>query len=75
MRGLFLGMGALALTDMAYASMRRWTYPDCDTDNCYRAFLNEPAEAPSFCLEFLASTTTDVGVIPTPFKVSTYMTT
>ncbi|KAI1110349.1 hypothetical protein F5Y14DRAFT_363571 [Nemania sp. NC0429] len=73
MRGVFLGASALALAGMTNASvMRRWTYPDCEQDNCYRAMINPsyPGLAPSFCLEFLASTTTDAGVVPTPFDVS-----
>ncbi|KAI1361522.1 hypothetical protein F5Y08DRAFT_314408 [Xylaria arbuscula] len=61
---------AFALIGIANASVRRWTFPDCEEDNCYRAFINEQYKdlAPSFCLEFLASTTTDPSVIPTPFK-------
>ncbi|KAI0862146.1 hypothetical protein F4860DRAFT_513214 [Xylaria cubensis] len=68
MLGLYMGVFALAGT--SNASLRRWTYPDCEADNCYRAFINEQyAElAPSFCLTFLASTTTDATVIPTPFE-------
>ncbi|KAI1352055.1 hypothetical protein F5Y01DRAFT_281202 [Xylaria sp. FL0043] len=68
MRVLYVG-SALALMGMANASVRRWTFPDCEADNCYRAFINEEYKdlAPSFCLEFLASTTTDASVIPTPF--------
>ncbi|KAI0409281.1 hypothetical protein F4802DRAFT_243107 [Xylaria palmicola] len=70
MRGIYVSTSALALAGMANASWRRWTYPDCDADNCYRAFINEQYTdlAPSFCLEFLASTTTDAAVIPTPFQ-------
>lgn len=72
MRGLYFGASALAFTGVANASMRRWTYPDCEQDNCYRAMINPnyPGLAPSFCLEFLASTTTDAAVVPTPFDVS-----
>ncbi|KAI0468225.1 hypothetical protein F4859DRAFT_218384 [Xylaria cf. heliscus] len=69
MRGLYMGASVFALAGMANASMKRWTYPDCEQDNCYRAFINAQYTelAPSFCLEFLASTTTDAAVIPTPF--------
>lgn len=71
MRGLQMGIGAFALANTANAAVRRWTYPDCEADNCYRAFINEQYTdlAPSFCLEFLASTTTEASVVPTPFKV------
>ncbi|KAI0550988.1 hypothetical protein F4679DRAFT_583061 [Xylaria curta] len=70
MRGLYMGTGVFALAGISSASFRRWTYPDCEADNCYRVFINEQyAElAPSFCLEFLASTTIDAAAIPTPFK-------
>ncbi|KAI1817679.1 hypothetical protein GGS20DRAFT_531422 [Poronia punctata] len=63
MRGLFLALGVVAVVDMAGASM-------CAEDNCYRAFLNQQyAElGSSFCQGFLASTTTDAAVIPTPFE-------
>lgn len=71
MRVLYVG-SAFALVGIANGAVRRWTFPDCEEDNCYRAFINEEYKdlAPSFCLEFLASTTTDSSVIPTPFKVS-----
>ncbi|TRX96006.1 hypothetical protein FHL15_003148 [Xylaria flabelliformis] len=68
MLGLYMGVFALAGT--SNASLRRWTYLDCEADNCYRAFINEQYAnlAPSFCLTFLASPTTDAAVIPTPFE-------
>ncbi|KAI1756191.1 hypothetical protein F4782DRAFT_550085 [Xylaria castorea] len=70
MRGLYMCAGVFALAGTSHALLRRWTYPDCEADNCYRAFINEQYTelAPSFCLEFLASTTTDAAVIPTPFE-------
>lgn len=72
MRGLYMSASVFALAGMANAFVKRTTFPDCAEDNCYRAFLNPQYTdlAPSFCLGYLASTTTDAAAIPTPFEVS-----
>jgi hypothetical protein len=62
-------LGALAL-GAANALDLRWTYPNCDTTNCYNELVDARfyAEAETFCPEFLAGTTTAASAIPTDFS-------
>ncbi|KAK8090684.1 glycoside hydrolase family 16 protein [Apiospora phragmitis] len=61
MHGTVLSLGALALSGLASAARldTRWKYPDCEADNCYRAFIDEAhiGMAPAFCWDFLTTPT------------------
>jgi len=65
MRSTIFALGAFAL-----GSANAWSYPQCNTDNCYNELIDVrfAAEASSFCPEFLASTTTEASAIPTDFS-------
>jgi hypothetical protein len=58
-----MGLGALALASMASGSvLKRWEYPDCEADNCYRNFIDDRFShlAPEFCFGWLDGTTTEI---------------
>ncbi|KAG5984586.1 hypothetical protein E4U55_004137 [Claviceps digitariae] len=63
MKGVVV-LGALA------ASAAAWKYPDCDSDNCYRALTKDglKKEAESFCFSWLSGTTTAAAAIPGDFQ-------
>ncbi|KAI8293806.1 hypothetical protein K4K59_005472 [Colletotrichum sp. SAR11_240] len=65
MRGLYMGLGAMAL-----ASVNAWEYPFCEHDGCYRNLIDQrfEEEAKTFCVDFLHGTTTAPSAIPTDFN-------
>ncbi|KAK8051467.1 hypothetical protein PG993_002852 [Apiospora rasikravindrae] len=71
MHGIVMSMGALALSGMASAARlnARWTYPDCDADNCYRAFIDKDhiGTSPGFCWDFLTTPHKDATGVPQEF--------
>ncbi|KAK8105822.1 hypothetical protein PG999_009181 [Apiospora kogelbergensis] len=72
MHGISLSLGALALGGMASAARldTRWKYPDCETDNCYRAFIDKDhiGMAPGFCWDFLTTPHNDAAGVPKEFS-------
>ncbi|KAK2042814.1 hypothetical protein LZ31DRAFT_442799, partial [Colletotrichum somersetense] len=64
MRGLYMGLGAIALV-----SVNANQYPNCEHDNCYNNLIDDrfKDEANVFCVEFLSGTTTAPYAIPTDF--------
>ncbi|KAK7956713.1 uncharacterized protein PG986_005935 [Apiospora aurea] len=71
MHGIVMSMGALAFSGMARAARlgARWTYPDCEADNCYRAFIDKDhiGMAPGFCWDFLTTPHNDASGVPQEF--------
>ncbi|KAK8080027.1 hypothetical protein PG997_007845 [Apiospora hydei] len=71
MHGTVMSMGALALSGMASAARLgpRWTYPDCEADNCYRAFIDKDhiGMAPAFCWDFLTTPHKVASGVPQEF--------
>ncbi|KAI8241455.1 hypothetical protein K4K55_012291, partial [Colletotrichum sp. SAR 10_96] len=65
MRGIYMGLGAMAL-----ASVNAWEYPFCEHDGCYRNLIDQrfEEEAKTFCVDFLHGTTTAPSAIPTDFN-------
>lgn len=72
MHAIALSLGALALSSVAGAARldTRWKYPDCEADNCYRAFVNKDhiGMAPEFCWDFLTTPHSDASGVPQEFK-------
>ncbi|KAH8895486.1 hypothetical protein GQ53DRAFT_52325 [Thozetella sp. PMI_491] len=72
MHGFQTISGCLLLAQLAAAGAveKRWTYPDCEPDNCYRNLIDDrfKDEAKAFCPQFLAGTTTAPSAIPTDFN-------
>ncbi|KAK1586088.1 uncharacterized protein LY79DRAFT_670534 [Colletotrichum navitas] len=64
MRGLYIGLGAVALV-----SVNANQYPNCEHDNCYNNLIDDrfKNEANVFCVDFLDGTTTALSAIPTDF--------
>ncbi|KAK2059036.1 hypothetical protein LY76DRAFT_571457 [Colletotrichum caudatum] len=64
MRGLYMGLGSIALV-----SVNANQYPNCEYDNCYRNLVDDrfKYEANVFCVEFLNGTNTAPDAIPADF--------
>ncbi|KAK2021592.1 hypothetical protein LX32DRAFT_508568, partial [Colletotrichum zoysiae] len=64
MRGLYMGLGVIALV-----SVNANQYPNCEHDNCYNNLVDDrfKDKANVFCVEFLSGTTTAPYAIPTDF--------
>ncbi|KAG6218335.1 hypothetical protein E4U50_001308 [Claviceps purpurea] len=52
------------------ASSAAWKYPDCDSDNCFRALSKDglKKEAESFCFSWLSGIKTEPASIPADFQ-------
>lgn len=65
----FMMRASVLISAALVTGAHAWTYLDCEQDSCYLNLIDKrySAEAPGFCLSWIASTTTDATAIPTHY--------